>query len=64
MESSKNNPILKFRLDDPAGVTEPVEELNLVSGLNRNGDQHLQNLPGGSFITLTREATDSTESSG
>lgn len=64
MKTSKTNPILNFRLGNETCAAKDVEELDLINGLSKNWISNLLNLPGGSFITLTRETADNTESSG
>lgn len=63
METSKNNPILNFRIGNAKDGFEEVDEYDVIGGMTKN-DGDMQKRSGGSFITLTREAVDSTESSG
>lgn len=62
MESKKFNPILNFRLGN---LQEEVEDQsnNLTSDA-RNCVEGVTLYPAGSYITLTREAIDSTEFAG
>lgn len=65
--SNKNSPILNFRLENEMSKDQVVINLDIVTGLTKNGLGKKENFHarlGGSFITLTREAVDSTESSG
>lgn len=56
MESKTHNPILNFRLADCRDINE---ELNADY---KENTREPKNYAAGSFITLTREAIDSTES--
>jgi len=62
MESKKNNPILNFRLKN---INEDIEDnqANSIADAS-NGVYNTAIYPAGSYITLTREAIDSTESAG
>lgn len=62
MEGKKNNPILNFRLENLQEATEDHRR-SIISDI-RNGTGDNQIYPAGSYVTLTREAIDSTESAG
>jgi hypothetical protein len=67
MKSNKNSPILNFRLENEMSKEQVVINLDIITGLTENGLSKKGSFharPGGTFITLTREAVDSTESSG
>lgn len=64
METNITNPLLNFRLVNERYYVADVNELDLISGMNESGFKNFHNHPGGSFITLTRETADNTESSG
>ena len=66
MELTRNNPILLFRNMGVEHNNEVEVFQNLITGLTDRNKNNLNKsfTPAGSFITLTREAIDSTEASG